>query len=123
MKISITKKFEFEAAHKLPNHSGKCRNLHGHSYKLEVTVSSNKLNGQGMVMDFGDLKAIVKKHVLDKFDHSNLNDFFEIPTAEHMIHWIYLTLDVHITDEWKSKINVERVRLYETSNSYVEVIG
>lgn len=121
MRTSITKKFEFEAAHRLPDHLGKCKNFHGHSYKLEVTVSSNKLNSQGMVMDFGDLKSIVKKHVLDRLDHSNLNDFFEVPTAENMIKWIHLKLDVFITEETKGKIILEKVRLYETSNSYAEM--
>ena len=122
MKVSITKKFEFEAAHKLLGHPGKCKNLHGHSYKLEVTISSRKLNDQGMVMDFGDLKKIVNKWVIDKFDHSYLNDFFPIPTAEQMIKWIYLKLDVFLQDNFDRGLTLEKVRLYETSNSYAEVV-
>ncbi len=122
MKVSITKKFEFEAAHKLPDHPGKCKNLHGHSYKLEVTVLSDKLNEQGMVMDFGDLKVIVNEHVINILDHSYLNNFFPVPTAEIIIEWIWLTLDVFITEIEKKRVKLKRVRLYETSNSYAEIV-
>lgn len=123
MKVSITKKFEFEAAHKLPDHPGKCKNLHGHSYRLEVTVSSDKLNDQGMVMDFGDLKVIVNEHVINTLDHTYLNDFFPNPTAEIMTEWIWLTLDVFITEIEKRRVQLKCIRLYETSNSYAEIVG
>src|SRR3990167_3440006 len=69
----ITKTFEFSYAHILPNHNGKCRKLHGHNAVVEVTVGSLDLqpggSSEGMVMDFGDLKNIVKNLVLDKWDH------------------------------------------------------
>ena len=122
MKVSITKKFEFEAAHKLPDHPGKCKNLHGHSYKLEVTVSSDQLNDQGMVMDFGDLKVIVNEHIINILDHSLLNDLFPVPTAEIMAQWIWVTLDVFIIELEKKRVKLKRIRLYETSNSYAEVM-
>ena len=74
-KIRLTKDFHFEAGHALYRHDRKCQYLHGHSYKLSVTVigqpSQDKSTPQlGMVMDFGDLKRIVKKKVIDLFDHT-----------------------------------------------------
>jgi len=74
-KIRITKHFDFESAHALYGYDGKCKNIHGHSYHLYVTVigepivdAENPKNG--MVMDFGDLKVIVKKEIITKFDHA-----------------------------------------------------
>ncbi len=73
-KIRLTKQFDFEAAHALEGYEGKCRDLHGHSYHLDVTVlgkvdyDSGELAGS-MVMDFADLKKIVKDNIIDKFDH------------------------------------------------------
>jgi 6-pyruvoyltetrahydropterin/6-carboxytetrahydropterin synthase len=73
--IRITKEFRFEAAHALKGYDGPCRSIHGHSYKLSVTiigepVSDSKSAKNGMVMDFSDLKKIIKKTVIDPFDHS-----------------------------------------------------
>ncbi|PKP35201.1 MAG: 6-carboxytetrahydropterin synthase QueD [Bacteroidetes bacterium HGW-Bacteroidetes-17] len=74
-KIRITKEFRFEMAHSLPNHKGLCKNIHGHSYTLSVTIigEPNPKQDQadaGMVMDFGDLKTIVKGSIINKFDHA-----------------------------------------------------
>jgi 6-pyruvoyltetrahydropterin/6-carboxytetrahydropterin synthase len=74
-KIRITKQFTFETAHALYNYDGKCRNIHGHSYKLDVTVIGEPISDTenvkcGMVIDFGDLKQIVKKEVVDVWDHA-----------------------------------------------------
>lgn len=77
----VTRRFAFEASHKLPWHPGKCANLHGHSYVLDVTVE-NDLTPDGIVIDFADLKAAVTKHVLDDYDHRHLNDILPNPTAE-----------------------------------------
>ena len=75
--IRVTKEFTFEAAHALPGHDGPCRHVHGHSYKLSVTVagSPGTVAGSpklGMVIDFGDLKRIVKHEIIDRFDHALL---------------------------------------------------
>ncbi|AMC11371.1 6-pyruvoyl tetrahydropterin synthase [Lutibacter profundi] len=75
--IRITKKFHFETGHALYGYDGKCRNVHGHSYKLSVTVIgtpiSNSTNVKyGMVIDFGDLKKIVASEIVDKFDHATV---------------------------------------------------
>lgn len=78
---SVTRSFSFEAAHELAWHSGKCAKLHGHSYQLDVTVTGN-LTTNGIVVDFADLGAVVRAHVLSDYDHSYLNDFLANPTAE-----------------------------------------
>jgi 6-pyruvoyltetrahydropterin/6-carboxytetrahydropterin synthase len=78
---SVSRRFSFEAAHQLPWHPGKCASLHGHSYRLEITVTSD-LTADGIVIDFSDLKASVTKHVLSDYDHAFLNDFLPNPTAE-----------------------------------------
>ena len=73
--IRITKIFKFETAHSLPGYDGLCKNIHGHSYELQVTVAGYPKEDishpkTGMVMDFGDLKKIVRNTIVDKFDHS-----------------------------------------------------
>lgn len=131
-KVYITKRDSFEAAHHLPNHYGKCANLHGHSYKLEVTVSGfidaelmmqgesyNAVPDLGMVIDFSTLKTYMKK-VVDKFDHSNLNDYFVLPTAEIMTVDIFNTLQADLSHY---DIKVECVKLWETEGSYAEYRG
>ena len=75
--IRITKEFSFETGHALFGYDGKCRNVHGHSYKLSVTVIGSPIAEAGhiklgMVIDFGDLKAIVKEEVVDPFDHATV---------------------------------------------------
>jgi 6-pyruvoyltetrahydropterin/6-carboxytetrahydropterin synthase len=78
---TVTRRFTFEASHQLTWHPGKCAKLHGHSYVLDVTVE-RPLNADGIVIDFGDIKAAVMKHVLDEYDHQHLNDILPNPTAE-----------------------------------------
>ncbi|HZH70344.1 MAG TPA: 6-carboxytetrahydropterin synthase, partial [Flavobacteriaceae bacterium] len=75
--IRITKQFSFETGHALYGYDGKCRNVHGHSYKLSVTVIGNPIEDTsdvklGMVIDFTDLKKIVKEEIVDKFDHATV---------------------------------------------------
>lgn len=76
-RIRITKEFTFETGHALYGYDGKCRNVHGHSYKLSVTVIGTPIQEEGhkklgMVIDFGDLKQIVKEEVVDPFDHATV---------------------------------------------------
>ena len=76
-KIRITKQFSFETGHALYGYDGKCKNVHGHSYKLSVTVIGTPINNPdnvkyGMVIDFGDLKKIVKEEIVDIFDHATV---------------------------------------------------
>ena len=76
-RIRITKEFTFETGHALYGHDGKCKNIHGHSYKLSVTVLGNPVLDSndpkfGMIMDFSDLKKIVKEEIVDRFDHATI---------------------------------------------------
>ena len=119
--VNVTKLFEFEACHHLPHYDGACHNLHGHSYKLEVTVSGQVSKNEndpkcGMIIDFKDLKAIVKSVAVDKYDHSNLNDFFPNPTAEIMVKQIA----VDIMSKLPQGVYLMSCKLWETSTSYAE---
>lgn len=108
-KIKIRKEFEFESAHHLPSHSGKCKSLHGHSYKLAVTIEG-EINKNGMVMDFSDLRTIVKYEVVELLDHKYLNDVFDFePTAEQMVTWIW--------DKLEPYLPLSKIELWETSES------
>jgi 6-pyruvoyltetrahydropterin/6-carboxytetrahydropterin synthase len=70
--MEISKEFQFEAAHRILGHSGKCARLHGHTYRLGVTVAAARLDALDMVMDFDDLLPIVGEAVLDRWDHATL---------------------------------------------------
>lgn len=117
--VSVTKHFSFEACHYLPHYVGACHNLHGHSYKLSVTVTGNiQTEGakKGMIIDFKDLKKIVNEQVVDKYDHAYLNEIFENPTAEVMVE--------HIGENLKELLHPHftllSVKLWETEDSYAE---
>ncbi len=91
----LTKRFVFEASHRLPKHDGKCARLHGHSWVLWVRVGGAELREtgakQGMVIDYSDLKAAVQPLVDDFLDHWHLNDSLkmESPTSERVAHWVF----------------------------------
>lgn len=90
--ISITRRFKFEAAHHLPSYQGKCRNVHGHSYDLDITIGGSLIpNGPsgGMVMDFKDLSNLVEDGVLARLDHTDLNLMIFNPTAEILAQLIF----------------------------------
>lgn len=118
MNISITKQFKFEAAHSIPQHEGKCKRLHGHSYILEVTVSGpviDKGPKEGMVMDFGDISKIVDVQVIDQWDHQFLNDMVPfVTTAENLASECFKRLI-------SAGLPVTRIKLWETTKCFVEV--
>ena len=95
----IKKIFEFSAAHNLIDYQGKCENLHGHNYKLEILLSG-KLKDDGMVIDFVELKKIVKKAIIEELDHKYLNDIISQPTAENIILWIWERLKAVLEKKW-----------------------
>lgn len=115
MRTQVTKSFHFEAAHQLPWHAGRCRQLHGHGYRLEVTVEG-PLDGNGVVVDFDDLKGVVQREVVDRYDHAYLNDLLDNPTAELIA-----------ADAWKrleaAGLSPARIRLWETPTSSVEIVA
>ncbi len=120
---SITKTFHFEAAHHLPEHQGKCARLHGHSYKLEVTLrgpikDALGTSDHGMVMDFSDLSQIVKQAIIEPLDHQDLNAVTGVyTTAENLVHWVWGELINHGLPQGL----LHRIRLWETETSFAEI--
>jgi 6-pyruvoyltetrahydropterin/6-carboxytetrahydropterin synthase len=113
--LQITKRFTFAAAHFLTKYHGKCENLHGHNYVLHVTVEG-PIREDGMVIDFVEMKSLVKKHVLSKLDHTNLNDKFSNPSAELISAWIYEQLAAPFKE---AGVTFTEIKLWETENSWV----
>jgi len=140
-KIRVTKQFSFEMSHALLNYDGLCRNIHGHSYKLQITVAGEPLMDpespkNGMVIDFSILKKIIQQQIVSQLDHSlminekaptdklsELGQMYERhhvvpfqPTSENMV--------VYIAEKVKpllpEHIELFSVRLYETSSSFAE---
>ena len=97
--MQIRKSFTFEAAHVLPNHPGKCSRLHGHSYRLDVTLEGPlQADGPaaGMVEDFEVVSRVVKAAVIAELDHRSLNELIENPTAENIVRWVWGRLSAEL---------------------------
>lgn len=126
MILRVTKMFEFDSCHHLPFHEGKCANKHGHTYKLHVTIQGRAQKDEGpecgMLTDFTNLKELVKKVILDRYDHADLNDFYENPTCEVMCQDFFhqLKREISLMDV---DYYLHKVTLYETPTSYAEVLG
>lgn len=139
MKIRLTKEFGFEMSHALHGYDGLCKNIHGHSYKMFVTVKGTPINDinspkNGMVMDFTDLKAIVKEDIIDSFDHALvlykgselLKSIKESdtklvvldyqPTCENFL----IDFVNKINSRLSKDIELVSIRLHETATSYAE---
>ena len=114
--ISISSKFSFEAAHHLPMYPGPCANVHGHSYKLKVGITSSTLDERCMVLDYRYLRAIVHDNVLALLDHKDLNTIFDMPTAEVMIEWVAKRLQAALPTD----VLLEYVTLSETEDNAAE---
>lgn len=88
----LTKSFAFEASHRLPNHDGKCQNLHGHSWRCSLVVEGDRLieggPKSGMLVDFADLGKVTRS-LHDQLDHRHLNDLIDNPTSERLAAWVY----------------------------------
>ncbi|MCX6244763.1 MAG: 6-carboxytetrahydropterin synthase [Bacteroidetes bacterium] len=142
--IRITKEFRFEAAHALRGYDGPCRSIHGHSYELSVTVSGTPLADKGspkagMVMDFGDLKKIIKKNIIDTVDHALiLNKDYPVeevqkikevfcnviwvdyqPTSENML----VDFSQKIMNLLPDGVRLHSLRLRETATSFAEWVA
>ena len=111
--MRVTKTFGFEAAHRLLEYQGKCERLHGHSYKLAVTVDA-PVKPDGIAFDFTDLKRVVNERVVDVLDHRYLNDYVPKSTAENVVVWIWEQLKALPLDE---------ITLWETASSSVTYRG
>lgn len=141
-KIRITKQFSFETGHALYGYDGKCRNVHGHSYKLSVTVIGQPILDSshvkfGMVIDFGDLKKIVKEEIVDQFDHATVfnkntphvelanelktrgHDVILVdyqPTSEEMVSHFAKKIQKRLP----KNIDLHSLKLQETDSSFAE---
>lgn len=145
--MQITTRLEFDAGHRIPNHKSQCRNLHGHRYALEITlsgdiISASDVSENGMVMDFSDVKKIARESVVDVWDHAFLVfkednvilDFLNtlpnhktvifpnVPTAENMAAEAFKILKNQYKDTYGNHLTLERVRLYETPNSWADAL-
>lgn len=117
----IGKHFEFEAAHQLPNEEcyGKCRNLHGHTYKLIVEVTGG-ITEKGWICNFSEIKTIVEEKVIGILDHAFLNDVIaDVTTAENMLEWIRHQIQDEI--ELNRGTYLYCLTLYETSKSFAKL--
>lgn len=113
--VDVTKIFTFDSAHKLENYEGNCKFLHGHTYKLEVTLRG-KTDNRGMVMDFNDLRELVEEKVIKLMDHKYLNDVFTFnPTCENMLVWIFQQLEPVLKG---NEFYLQKVVLWETPTSF-----
>jgi len=115
---TIVQRFSFEAAHHLPWHQGRCKNVHGHGYRLDVGIRGN-LDSNGIVVDFDDVQSTVRDEVLRKYDHTNLNDRIENPTAEVLAQRILLEI-IELWATRKLHGRVVFVRVWENEHSYAE---
>lgn len=124
-RVLVSKEFTFDAAHHLHAYDGKCKNLHGHTYRVVLGVSGF-VNEVGLALDFGDIKAIWKERIEPYLDHRYLNE--SLPpmntTAENMVVWIFEQLESALQEPELSNgcegARTEFVRLYETPTSYAE---
>ena len=107
------KEFEFDAAHYLPSYHGKCEHLHGHTYKLVVKLEGRP-DSEGMVLDFVKFKQTVKALVVDKLDHSCLNDLLPNPSAENIAIWVWQQLAEPLQGE---NYHLYEVEVWETKTS------
>ncbi len=146
--MQITTRLEFDSGHRIPNHKSQCRNLHGHRYVLEITLSGDIITQEnasenGMVMDFSDVKSIAKESVVNVWDHAFLvyqHDmevlnflnslpnhktvvFPTVPTAENMALEAFRILKSKYHDTYGNHLKLEKVRLYETPNSWADELG
>jgi len=108
----LKRTFRFDAAHRLPGYPGKCRRLHGHGYRLIISLTLPVNPETGLSMDFTEIKKIVERNVISKIDHQNLNDVIENPTSERVVTWVWKQLE-------KKLKGLHEIELAETEHSSV----
>ena len=146
--MEITTKLEFDAGHRIPHHKSVCKNLHGHRYAIEVTIKGEIISDEsntdfGMVMDFKDAKKLIKKVIVQEWDHafiayekdleviSFLNTLDNhktvilkrVPTAENMALTALELLSSAFKKEFGEFIRPIKVRLYETPNNWADALA
>ena len=111
----LTKDFTFDAAHNLVNYHGKCERLHGHTYRLRVVIEGEP-DAEGMIIDFVELKTVVKERILSRLDHYYLNDIIPQPSAEHIALWIWGELEGSVK---RDNCELYEIHVWETADSRV----
>lgn len=119
MRTRMTRLFTFEAAHRLDWHAGRCKRLHGHHYRLEVSVEG-VLDDNGVIMDFDELDALVHGELVCHWDHELLNDMIGNPTAEVLAGEAWRALEAPIKARGLELVSV---KLWETPRSMVELLA
>jgi 6-pyruvoyltetrahydropterin/6-carboxytetrahydropterin synthase len=142
----ITRHLEFDAGHRIPNHDGQCRHLHGHRYQIEVTLSGQIVQtpggaDEGMLMDFGHIKSILQENIVEPWDHSFfvaksdqiLINFLQsipghkttiidgVPTAENLAKIAFDILSPKFIDIYQGRVYLKQLRIYETPNCWADV--
>ncbi len=141
--IEITRKIEFDAGHRIPDHQHQCKHLHGHRYVLELSVvgeikQQDGACDNGMVADFGVLKSILKTHLIDLWDHAflvwekdeKIVRFLQtlpnhktvilknVPTVENLAQTAFAILNPVLSEK---NLKINRLKLYETPNSWAQI--
>ena len=145
--MDITRRLEFDAGHRIPDHKSQCRHLHGHRYAIEITLSGNVIDkagdaANGMVMDFSLVKQLAMEHLVEAWDHAFLAfagdtaivDFLtslpehktvvldRVPTAENLARIAFERLDAVYRNTYANHLRLERIRLYETPNCWADAL-
>jgi 6-pyruvoyltetrahydropterin/6-carboxytetrahydropterin synthase len=143
----ITRRLEFDAGHRIPDHKSQCRHLHGHRYAIEITLAGEIIlregdAANGMVMDFSDVKRLANTHLVDLWDHAFLVftgdtavvQFLQslpdhktvmldcVPTAENLAQLAFQMLDAVYQDTYGNQLHLQQVRLYETPNCWADAL-
>ncbi len=144
--LTITRKLEFDAGHRIPDHKSQCRNLHGHRYTLEITLVGQVIEQEGssdngMIMDFSDVKSLAKTHLVDVWDHAFIvyekdqavRDFLatipdhktviieHIPTVENLARTAFTILRSAFKDHYGTGLRLHKLVLHETPNCWAEI--
>ena len=144
--ISITRRLEFDSGHRIPNHDGQCKHLHGHRYAIEVTLTGEVTHhpgkaDDGMVLDFGDIKRLTNQYIVDLWDHAflvakedeGLVAFLatlpnhktvvmeHVPTVENLAKAAFAILQPVFSKSFGGRLELSALRLYETPNCWADV--
>ena len=144
--ITITRKLEFDAGHRIPDHKSQCRNLHGHRYTIEITLVGEVIEEEGssdngMLMDFSDVKSLAHQHLVDVWDHAFLvyekdapvRNFLaglpdhktvvinKIPTVENLARTAFDILKPIYSDRYGTGLKLHKLVLHETPNCWAEI--
>jgi 6-pyruvoyltetrahydropterin/6-carboxytetrahydropterin synthase len=113
----VTVERSFAAGHYLRNYKGKCENPHGHNYKIRVTLQGRELDAAGLLLDFKDLKSVMKR-TIERLDHQMMNDVepFTVlnPSAENIAKYFYDQTNTELKDLTSGRVSVKDVTVFET---------